>query len=328
MKLRPTPRFRLRIKLFPLITPACYLTLFISVLTLSASDFQPKNSQPLQALLDSAITQTLSEFSPEKLKPDELASTLILFRGEKLFSAHFRGSERIYPASVIKLFYLEAAHRWMEDGKLADSPELRRAMSDMIVLSYNEATGFVVDSITGTTSGPELPPAELEAWENKRNAINRYFKSRGFLNINANQKPWCEGPYGRERQFVGEKYTNRNALTTDATARLLAEIAQGEVVSNKRSEEMLELLRRDPFGESNDPDDQAHGFTGPALPPGAKLWSKAGWTSNTRHDAALIELPDGTRFVLVTFTVNHANQRKIIPTVAHHVIEGISAIEK
>ena len=120
----------------------------------------------------------------------------------------------------------------------------------------------------------------------------------------------------------------RNALTTDATARLLAEIAQGEVVSNKRSEEMLELLRRDPFGESNDPDDQAHGFTGPALPPGAKLWSKAGWTSNTRHDAALIELPDGTRFVLVTFTVNHANQRKIIPTVAHHVIEGISAIEK
>ena len=33
----------------------------------------------------------------------------------------FRAEERIYPASVIKLFYLVAAHRWMEDGKIAET---------------------------------------------------------------------------------------------------------------------------------------------------------------------------------------------------------------
>ena len=64
----------------------------------------------------------------------------------------------------------------------------------------------------------------MEKWSEKRNAVNRYFVSRGYTNINANQKPWCEGPYGRDRIFVGENYTNRNALTTDATARLLLEI--------------------------------------------------------------------------------------------------------
>jgi hypothetical protein len=94
-------------------------------------------------------------------------------------------------------------------------------------------------------------------------------------------------------------------------------------VSAKRSTEMMELLKRDPFGKSDDPDDQAHGFSGPALPPGSKLWSKAGWTSETRHDAAYIELPDGAKFVLVTFTTDHANELEIIPTVARVVADRI-----
>ena len=91
---------------------------------------------------------------------------------------------------------------------------------------------------------------------------------------------------------------------------------------------MLQLLERDPFGTSTDLDDQSHGFTGPALPKGAKLWSKAGWTSETRHDAALIQLPDGRKFVLVTFTVNHANEREIIPFLAGEVIRKIGTVAK
>jgi beta-lactamase class A len=278
-------------------------------------------TKPLQMIVDDAVNHTIAAFPGENLKKDELAVTLVDLRDrEHPASASFRGDVRIYPASVIKLFYLEAAHRWMEDGKIKDTPELRRAMHDMIVDSYNEATHYVVDVVTGTTSGPELPPAQMAEWENKRNAVNRYFESRGFTNINANQKPWCEGPYGRERVFVGENYTNRNALTTSATARLLTEIVQRRAVTPERSEQMLELLKRDPFAKSSDADDQAHGFMGSAIPPGGKLWSKAGWTSNTRHDAAYIELPDGARFILVTFTVDHANQREIIPSLAKEVI--------
>jgi hypothetical protein len=85
---------------------------------------------------------------------------------------------------------------------------------------------------------------------------------------------------------------------------------------------MLELLKRDFAGTSEDPDDQAHGFTGIALEQGTRLWSKAGWTSTARHDAAYIELPDGRRLVLVTFTTDFAKERDIIPTVASEVIRA------
>lgn len=91
---------------------------------------------------------------------------------------------------------------------------------------------------------------------------------------------------------------------------------------------MMDLMKRDPFAATKNPDDQARGFTGKALIDGkmtdAKLWSKAGWTSKARHDAAYIETADGLRFVLVVFTENHATEKEIIPMVAGKVIQGLS----
>ncbi len=283
------------------------------------------NSPLLQLLVDRAVRQTLQQFAAKNLQTNQIAVTLVDLRdAQNPVRAGYRSGEQVYPASVVKLFYLAAAHRWMEDGRLKDTDELRRAMRDMIVDSLNEATGYIVDCLTGTTSGPELSAAEMEDWHVKRNAVNRCFASLGYTNINVNRKPWCEGPYGREMQSVRMHRPNhRNWLTTAATARLLTEIATGQAVSAKRSAEMMELLKRDPFSESGEKNTQAHAYTALALPPGSKLWSKAGWTSETRHDAAYVELPNGARFVLVVFTVDHANERDIIPAIAKVVVEEL-----
>lgn len=321
------------VKVYPFALALCLLySAFI--LTAAAQEravSAPPHAQPvqsLQELVNEAAQTALTRFANKELKEENLAITLIDLRDpQRPVQASFRGDERIYPASVVKLFYLVAAHRWLEDGKLKDSEELQRAMRDMIVESSNDATHYIVDLLTNTTSGPELPPAEMQEWAMKRNAVNRYFVSLGYQNINVNQKPWCEGPYGRDRLFLSEKYENRNKLTTNATARLMTEIVMGKTVTPARSAAMMGLLKRDFAGKSNDPDDQEHGFTGMALSPGMRLWSKAGWTSATRHDAAYIELPDGARFVLVTFTTDHANEREIIPTIARVVIAGLGSIK-
>jgi hypothetical protein len=291
----------------------------------STSSDKTRASQ-LQALVDDAVHRTLAQFAGQQLKPDQIAVTLVDLRDRQHpVRASYRGGAQIYPASVVKLFYLVAAHRWLEDGRLQDTDELRRAMHDMIVDSYNEATHYIVDLLTGTTSGPELSPDELKDWADKRNAVNRYFASLGYTNINVNKKPWCEGPYGRETQAIKAFQSNRNMLTTDATARLMTEIVIGKAVSAERSAAMMELLRRDPSGKSDDPDDQAHGFNGRALPSGAKLWSKAGWTSQVRHDAAYIELANGAKFVLVLFTTDHANEREILPALGRVILGGMGA---
>lgn len=299
-----------------------------------------QSSDELQKLVTRAARTVLDEWKERGLKDENLAITLIDLSDERASfpTASFRGDAEIYPASVVKMFYLAATHRQLEDRELQDTPELRRALRDMIVDSSNDATHYVLDLLTKTSSGVELPEAEIKDWSYKRNTVNRYFAALGYQNINVNQKTYCEDIYGRDRVFRGANGENRNRLTTDATARLLAEIVTGRHVNPARTREMMELMKRDPYLTGGDMDDQARGFTGRALSgeaanslnggaglPGVRLWSKAGWTSTTRHDAAYLELPNGRRFVLVTYTTNQANEKDIIPTVAREVIAYFSA---
>jgi len=307
------------------------LTVVLLLLTIKVATAQESTkSTALQDLVNRSAKTTLERFADKKLDEKQLSITLIDLRDAMHpVTASFRGNERIYPASVVKLFYLAAAQRWLEDKKIEETPELTRAIRDMIVDSSNEATQYVVDVITHTTAGYELPAKEMEEWQNQRNAVNRYFASLGYTNINVNQKTFCEDAYGRERVSRGPNGENRNKLTTEATARLLMEIVPGKAGPPPRTKLMMDLLKRDYTVKTEDNDNQARGFTGIALQgvEGARLWSKAGWTSTTRHDAAYVEMPDGSKFVLVTFTTDHANDREIIPTVARLVIDGLKNVK-
>lgn len=327
---RPKNKQTMKLKASLTLAMACFLSISNCVIAGIHTPSQVTDSERnLQALVDKAAKTALEKFADKNLKGDQLSITLIDLRDpQRPATASYRGNERIYPASVVKLFYLAAVHRWLEDKKIADTPELRRSLKDMIVDSSNEATQYIVDVVTHTTGGYELPPKEMEEWQHQRNAVNRYFSSLGYTNINVNQKTFCEDAYGREGVSRGPKGENRNKLTTDATARLMMEIARGKSVTPERSAQMMALLKRDYSKKSNDADDQSRGFTGIALSgvEGARLWSKAGWTSTTRHDVAYIELPDGNKFVLATFTTDHANEREIIPTVARVVINGLKDV--
>ena len=81
---------------------------------------------------------------------------------------------------------------------------MTRALRDMIVDSSNEATQYVVDVITHTTAGYELPPKEMEEWQYKRNAVNRYFADL-LHQYQHQQKTFCEDAYWRARVAWSER---------------------------------------------------------------------------------------------------------------------------
>ena len=298
------------------------------------------------------ITQQILQATREKfptLKRDKIALTWIVYEepvivntGGALSANEFwqyqvkgfsyRGVERIYPASIVKLFYLVAIHEWLQGGMVSESLELNRAIRDAIVTSSNDATSLLVDVLTGTTSGPELPSNPFETWQQQRNIINRYFASLGWSeleSINVNQKTWCDGAYGRERAFLGELMENRNMLTTDAVARLLHSIIGGVAISSERSQKMMQLLKRSlnpaQFIDS-DGENQITGFIGEALPSNAQIWSKAGWTSQVRHDAAYIEIPGVSPYLLTIFTEgkDNAQNKSILPFISRLVVEAMN----
>jgi len=277
----------------------------------------------LDGRVKATVDKAVEKFKDKGAAPELIAVSLVeLDRSSKTQRfGHYRGEEGFYPASVVKLFWLAYAERLLEDKKIKMTPEFERGLTDMIKDSTNDATALVVDTTTFTTGGPELPPSEMKKWQDKRNAANRWFAGLGYTGINVNQKTWNEGPYGRERASYGEKFENRNKLTTNATARLMAEIALKRTVTENRSEAMLNLLSRQIPAESDKADPQSKEYTGKILPKGSKLWSKAGWTSTARHDVAYVRLPNGREIVVCVFTLNLATVMDLIPFIAEELLK-------
>ena len=230
----------------------------------------------------------------------------------------YGGDRTFYPASTVKLFWLAYAEKRIEDGKLKTTTELERALRDMIVDSVNDATALVVDAVTDTTGGAELSPRALRTWMEKRQAANRWFAGLGYAGINACQKTWNEGPYGRERQGYGPKFEFRNAMAPLAGMRLLSEIMLDRIVDPAACGRMRELLHR-----PKPDDEQVKGFSGSQMGSGCEIWSKAGWTDEVKCDLAWIKAPDGREVVLSIFTAKSARKEELLPRIAYELLAGL-----
>src|SRR5215207_64132 len=65
------------------------------------------NSAALQTLLGNSLAEVLASYPAGTFKPEQIAATLIDVREPKqLRWANVRGDEPIYPASVVKMFYM------------------------------------------------------------------------------------------------------------------------------------------------------------------------------------------------------------------------------
>lgn len=249
-----------------------------------------------------------------KLKGEDLAISVIDVTQPHLVArGDYHGDAPFYPASVIKLFFMADVYQTRKE-KIGD---VDRALKEMIVVSDNDATGYLVDILADTVPGPPLQGRALNRYVERRREINRRFEKLGYSgNVSAMMKPWSFGPFGVDRQVLGENRVNRNKLTANATASLLLWIQRRRAPG---SHEMMTLLHR-PLAPVREEENQVKEFIGEALPAEAKLWSKAGWTSEVRNDAAYIELPAGRKLILVINTRGIADDVTLIPAITKNVL--------
>ena len=253
---------------------------------------------PLQSQLDDVLEATWQAFP--NLAQNQIAVTWIAYEppyrvntggglsAEEFWKyqpqgASYRGVELMEPDSIVHLFYVVAMQVWLEQGMAQPSAEIDRAMTDALTRGSHDAASFLLDVLTGTTSGPALPSGPDETWASQRNIVNRYFANLGWpelRSVNMNQKTWCDRPYGREKDFLGAALENRNQLTTEATARLLHSIVGGVSVSRVRSQFVMDLLAQ----------------------PAARIWSQSVVTSTVAHSLTYSEVSGTHPYLLVVFS--------------------------
>jgi beta-lactamase class A len=296
------------------------LVLFLLAAGAARADFREfttvaKDPQ-IETALRHAAEASLKEFP--KLTADNLAISVVdVTKPQLLARGDYHGDAAFYPASVIKLFFMaEVFHQRKETEYDVD-----RALHEMIRVSDNDATAFLVDVISDTCSGPLLEGRAMGRFMEKRRVVNRWLQPMGY-DISAMSKPWSFGPFGRDFKLLGDQKENRNRSSANAVASLLLWIVRGRAVSPAASAAMLDLLVR-PLNPPRADENQVKEFIGAALPPTAHLWSKAGWTSEVRHDAAIVELPGGRKLVVVIFTRGAADDVKLLPAIAGHVLQEL-----
>src|SRR5260370_6036586 len=125
--------------------------------------------------LKAVVDKTLKE-NP-KLTADSVAISLIdLTKPSTISRGDYHGDAPFYPAWVIKLFFMvEAFHQ-----KKENDPDMPRALKEMIVMSDNDATAFVLDTISDTCSGPQLQGRALNRFLDKRRVVNEWVKPMDY----------------------------------------------------------------------------------------------------------------------------------------------------
>jgi beta-lactamase class A len=298
--------FRLLLALLVLLAPVT-----------ARGDYHEFRAVPVDAALGAKLTRvaetTLKEFP--KLTTGNLAFSVIdLTKPESMVRADYYGDAPFYPASLVKLFFMvETYHQ----GHII-TPEIERALHEMIQVSDNDAAAFLLDILTDTASGSELKGKGLDEFIDRRRKLNRFFASLGY-DISAMIKPWSFGPFGRDMQIMGEKLINRNRASANSFASLLLWIVRRHAISPQASEAMLALLER-PLSPTRPTENQVKEFFGESLPAGSRLWSKEGDTSEVRHDAAYVELPSGRKLIIVILTRGSADDKTLLPVIGRHLL--------
>ncbi|HET7433981.1 MAG TPA: serine hydrolase [Thermoanaerobaculia bacterium] len=288
--------------------------LLLLVATFAHADYREFLQVPVDPSMATKLRHvadaTLADYP--KLKREDLAITVVdVTNPATIARGDVQGDVPFYPASVIKLFFMDdifATHK-------ERVPDVDRALREMISVSDNDATAYLVDVLSNAGAGPELQGRALRRFLDRRRAINKRFAKLGY-DISAMAKPWSYGPYGRERQLLGQNRENRNRLTANFTTALLLWIVRRHAPS---SDAQLALLAR-PLEPLRAEENQVKEFVGEALPPGSRLWSKAGWTSEVRHDTAYVELPNGRKLLITIFTRGIADDVTLIPSIAKKVL--------
>lgn len=307
--------------------------------------FQNYLSITLQQILDG----TLAVLEHEKIPVDSLSISLIdLTSQECCVYAGFQDNKRRYPASLAKLFWMSMLKDLQNSSTL--TPGLEPVMNitaederKMLHESDNNSASKVLDAISGTTSSKvSLPEDEFADWAKKRISINEHFYKKGYTDINLTQKtfpiPSLEiyeptGPDLQLREVLidAQKPPQRNYLTSFDVAKLLLDLAEGKIVSQKVSFHMKQNLFQEHSSEEirNTPYNPIVGFFGERLPDSARVFTKIGFTeSDGRQEAAIIESQDQEiKFILVVFANDPFFSREdstALPIIANFIYSQMS----
>ncbi|MGI8906553.1 MAG: serine hydrolase [Candidatus Sumerlaeaceae bacterium] len=237
--------------------------------------------------------------------------------GPVMASVH--GDEMQFASGFSRLIYAVAAYNHLVKSCADMDPALQSDIVRMLRDGDDTSTNKIVDFLSGTGSGPALGQVELCDFASRRDFANLYLTNLGFQDFNVNQKIAQQAPGGTELQLLGGKlplnYENSNRLTAKQVAGLFYLLDQEALVSPGASHAMKAYMFR-PVEQQ-----KLRALSGIAagLPVGSKLVSLNGYSVRNYHDAGIVTLPSGQRYILSVMTKYNDYPTVFIPILSRFI---------
>lgn len=252
--------------------------------------------KPLQKLLDSSLQTSLREELAKHPEWNELiiqkkmaVGLVDLSNPEKVRFARVNGNHMMYAASLPKIAILLTAMDAIENGELKETLEVKKDMRLMISKSNNAASTRMID---------RLGYAKIEAvMTDPKYAFYDEYKGGGL---------WVGKRYGSGGDTNREPLKNlSHAASVTQVCRYYYLLANGELVNQKRSKQMLDIME--------DPE-LHHKFvnTLDQIAPNARLFRKSGSWKTYHSDSILVWGKDNDRRYILVALIDDTNGEQII----------------
>lgn len=259
-------------------------------LRLDESKIKPLNKL-MNPALQNSLEQELNKVPAWKklIAQNKMAVGVIdLSDPEDAKYASVNSNQMMYAASLPKIAVLLAAMDAIEKGQLKETPEVIKDMKLMISNSNNQASTRMIDRVGYAKIASVMTDEKYKLYD----------KTNGGL-------------------WVGKRYaaggpTNREPLKNLSHAATVAQVckyyyllANGKLVNNERSKEMLDIMENPALH---------HKFvnTLDLIAPDARLFRKSGSWKNFHSDSILVWGKEATRRYILVALIDDANGESII----------------
>ena len=260
-----------------------------------------RQSDRINRSLNEIVDQTLS--SVRTINKEDVAVSLIEICPEDgcqpaIGSVH--GEEMLYASGFARLPY--AAATFAAEGKV--SGQLKADLMASLRDADYGATNRVIDNLRSSGGS---------------DAANKFLYQLGFQDFNVNQRFVSGEPAGDDADSLGRKltmnYENSNRLTSNQVAGLFYLISQDALVSPGASQTMKAFMHHPLEQRKISP---LQGIAG-GLPVGSEIVSINGYSVRNYHEAALVTLPNGKKYVLSVMTKYNRYPTVFIPLLSRTI---------
>lgn len=264
-----------------------------------------RRSERLDKMVNEIVDQELSQV--RTINKEDVAVSLIELcpdDGGPAAIGHLHGEEMLYASGLARVPYAAALY----SAKGRNGGSLPADMKADIMASLRDAnygaTNRLIDHLRAIKGGEYA---------------NVYLNNIGFENFNVNQRFVTGDPTGIDADTLGRKlhmnWENSNRMTSNQAAGLFYLLAHDALVSPGASQAMKAYMHHPLEQKKIGP---LQGVAA-GLPVGSKIVTANGYNVRNYHEAALVELPNGKKYVLSIMSKYNDYPTVFIPLVSRTI---------